>query len=116
MVKEIAIILAIITAGGGATTLEAKPMEKPPRAEQRYEIVEDKPTTLEEKEKSSATEAFNEEKSALDKKYEKMFALEKELDEIKNDTKDIKEEYHALKRAYEREFTRIIFESLQSEK
>ena len=110
MLKELAIILAIIVPSGGATTLEAKPMIKPPRVEENYEVVEHKPTTLEEL--NSDTERFAAAKERLDEKYARMFELEAELDGIRKDTKDIKSEYRALKRAYEREFTSLALESL----
>ena len=110
MLKELAIILAIIVPSGGATTLEAKPMIKPPRVEENYEVVEHKPKTLEEL--NSDTERFAAAKERLDEKYSRMFCLEAELDGIRKDTKDIKSEYRALKRAYEREFTSLALESL----
>lgn len=85
MLKEIVIILTMIFPSG-ATYLDEKPMIKPPRAEINYEVEEYQPKTLEEGQ-----------------------------DEIKNDTKDIKEDpYYALKKAYEQGRIKIIFESKES--
>ncbi len=85
MLKEIVIILTMILPGG-ATYADEKPMIKPPRAEINYETIEHQPKTLEEGQ-----------------------------DEIKNDTKDIKEDpYYALKKAYEKGRVKIIFESNES--
>jgi hypothetical protein len=82
MVKEIVIIITMILPGS-VTYAEEKPMIKPPRAEINYETIEHQPKTLEEGQ-----------------------------DEIKNDTKDIKEDpYYALKKAYEKEQIKIIFET-----
>ncbi len=111
MVKEIAIILAMLTAGSGAATSEAKPMEKPPRAEINY-VVEHQPRTLEERfnDNVTADERFEQRKMELEEKYARLFDLEKQIKENREQMKETKMEYHALKKAYEREFAQAVYE------
>ena len=56
----------------------------------------------------SADARYDELKAALDKKFERMFELKKELDEENSETQAKWNEYYALNRAYERALKRII--------
>lgn len=56
----------------------------------------------------SADARYDELKAALDKKFERMFELKKELDAENSETQAKWNEYYALNRAYERALKRII--------
>lgn len=110
MVKEIAMILALLTAptvAGGSETASSeqliKPMVHPPRAEINYRVDGEQTTyplqkrddgimilpELDEKTTAfSADEIFEKRKNALNERYDEMFTLKEEMEKHRRESRE----------------------------